>query len=548
MKRFIKPVLALLLALALAAPAWAAGPAESDIYYTQLSADAREIYDMMLQADIMECLRSGESYTLEFDGPFDDFNGACQAIFSANSYALSAFELNHPEMFWLNGSRDNAVGNSDHITLTVTPSFSSNWADGGRSTYDDAAAVDAVVQQIAAEARAQGGQYAQLLYAHDWLTAHNEYNAEAASAGPYYAEDGYLAWTPLSALSDEYQPICEGYSKAFKLICDALGIPCVTVDGTASGGGHEWNQVLLNGAWYAVDVTFDDPTVYGVSGNVSGFEMHDFFLVGAFTQTSMYRTFSDTHVPNGARIAGTNFTFPELSDFGYGVDPGSPDPEWPEEPEAPDDPGRPADSDDPDDPDESDKPEEPELPEPIVFADVAEDAYYAGAVDWAVLLGVTNGTKLNDENGLNWFSPDATVTRGQAVTFLWRAFGCPEPETEENPFAAVNETDYLYKPVLWAVENGITNGTKLNDENGQSWFSPKDPVQRGQMLTFLWRAEGKPGFEGEGLGGYADAEYWAHEVGALGITEGSYATRAACPRCDVVYYLYQVWILDWIAG
>ena len=84
--------------------------------------------------------------------------------------------------------------------------------------------------------------------------------------------------------------------------------------------------------------------------------------------------------------------------------------------------------------------------EPYVdpFLDVLEKEYYAEPVRWAVSREpqITNGT------GANTFSPEATCTRGQVVTFLWRAMGCPEPTSTQNPFADVHESDYFYKPVL----------------------------------------------------------------------------------------------------
>ena len=183
--------------------------------------------------------------------------------------------------------------------------------------------------------------------------------------------------------------------------------------------------------------------------------------------------------------------------------------------------------------------DKPEAPEPIVFADVDEDAYYSTAVDWAVEVGVTNGTKLNDENGENWFSPDATVTRGQAVTFLWRSKGEPEPEMQENPFTDVKETDYFYKAVLWAVENGLTNGVS------PTAFAPGSSVTRGQMVTFLWRTAGRPGETEDYKEKHwaADAEFWAHEVGCLGDQALNYTTNGDCPRCDVVYYLFNAILL-----
>ena len=94
--------------------------------------------------------------------------------------------------------------------------------------------------------------------------------------------------------------------------------------------------------------------------------------------------------------------------------------------------------------------------EPYVdpFLDVLEKEYYAEPVRWAVNHDpqITNGT------GANTFSPEATCTRGQVVTFLWRANGSPEPKSASNPFVDVKTDDYFYKAVLWAVEQGITNG------------------------------------------------------------------------------------------
>ena len=519
MKRFWKTALALLLALALAVPAAAFGPPESDVFNAQLSDLARGIYEAMHHPEVLECLRSGGSYSLVFDGPFDSFTQGTDTIYEAHSYAFSAFELNHPEMFWLNGSSNRCEGNTEKITMTVTPNFQSNWTSGGRSTAADEAAADAVVQLLAQEARAQGGDYEQLLYVHDWLTTNNEYNTAAAAVGPNGAADGYLAWTPLAALTDVSQPVCEGYAKAFKLVCDALEIPCVIVDGQAEGG-HEWNHVLLDGAWYAVDVTFDDP-VGGGSGNVSGIEMHDYFLVGSDTQVKGYLTFSDTHTPDGSRIAGTSFGFPALSPIAY-------DPAAPHAPEEPD------------------EPDEPEWPDPIEFSDVPEFSYYAPAVDWAVMIGVTNGMGKDPDDplGRDYFAPNDTVTRGQAVTFLWRARGEPEPDTEENPFEDVSETDYFYKAVLWAVENNITNGMDATH------FGPKLHVTRGQMITFLWRALGRPGEteDYEGKKWYSDAEYWGSELGILAGTDKAYSNQDDCPRCDVVYYLFRAILSADIAG
>ncbi|MBQ7098472.1 MAG: glycoside hydrolase N-terminal domain-containing protein, partial [Oscillospiraceae bacterium] len=86
------------------------------------------------------------------------------------------------------------------------------------------------------------------------------------------------------------------------------------------------------------------------------------------------------------------------------------------------------------------------------FTDVPEGSFYFDSVLWAVEQGITSGTTATT------FTPDRNVTRAEAVTFLWRAKGSPEPTSATNPFEDVPEDAFYYKAVLWAVENGITNG------------------------------------------------------------------------------------------
>ena len=109
------------------------------------------------------------------------------------------------------------------------------------------------------------------------------------------------------------------------------------------------------------------------------------------------------------------------------------------------------------------------------FVDVKKSDYYYDAVLWAAESGVTGGT--SDTT----FSPNQPCTRGQVVTFLWRAAG--EPATyAENPFVDVNENDFFSEAVLWAVANEITAGTS------PTTFSPEQTCTRGQVVAFLWRS------------------------------------------------------------
>ena len=171
------------------------------------------------------------------------------------------------------------------------------------------------------------------------------------------------------------------------------------------------------------------------------------------------------------------------------------------------------------------------------FEDVPADSFYIDPVLWAVEKGVTNGT---DETT---FSPNKACVRAQAVTFLWRAAGSPEPETEYNPFVDVEEADFYYKAVLWAVENHITNG--MDDEH----FGPMLECNRAQIVTFLWRAEGMPAAEGntpftdvEVGSFYEKAVLWAAQNGiANGMTETTFGPDVVCNRGQIVTFLYRAY-------
>lgn len=166
------------------------------------------------------------------------------------------------------------------------------------------------------------------------------------------------------------------------------------------------------------------------------------------------------------------------------------------------------------------------------YYDIPKDAAYTDAVLWAKKAKITNGT------GNGTFSPDATVDRATMVTFLWKQAGQPEPTTTENPFADVSESDWYYKAVLWAVENKVTDGT------GKSTFSPKALVDRAQIMTFLWKAAGRPAATAEkalsdvaDTAWYHDAAQWAAGQGLL--SGDTLEPKATCTRAQVVELLYR---------
>ena len=143
-------------------------------------------------------------------------------------------------------------------------------------------------------------------------------------------------------------------------------------------------------------------------------------------------------------------------------------------------------------------------------------------MSWALANGITDGISDNQFGSAN------SVTRAQAVTFLWRAAGKPEPNSMTSTFNDVKDTSaWYYKAVLWAAEKGITDGIDNNT------FGVEGTLAYDQMLTFMCRAAGVD-TSGDWSG---KALQWA---ASNGLTSGlSYSAKNNCPRSDVVYILWK---------
>ena len=168
------------------------------------------------------------------------------------------------------------------------------------------------------------------------------------------------------------------------------------------------------------------------------------------------------------------------------------------------------------------------------FEDVSTDAYYNDAVEWAVKSGITNGKA----EGL--FGSNDPCTRGQIVTFLWRAAGSPSPKGTAKAPADVLPGSYCCDAVVWALENGIANG--LPD----GIFGVDITCTRAQSVTFLFRAVGKSVDSkaefSDALPGsyYANAVAWAVENGVTnGIGDGLFGSDNDCTRAQIVTFLWR---------
>ena len=170
------------------------------------------------------------------------------------------------------------------------------------------------------------------------------------------------------------------------------------------------------------------------------------------------------------------------------------------------------------------------------FVDVPADSYYFDAVKWAQKLGITNGKT----DAL--FGSNDPCTRGQIVTFLWRAAGSPEPKGAASGMSDVVSGSYYEKAVAWAIENGITTGTTA------STFSPDATCTRAQAVTFLARALNAKAASAAEFSDvptdsyFADAVAWAAANGVTeGIGGGLFGSDNDCTRGQIVTFLYRAY-------
>jgi len=172
------------------------------------------------------------------------------------------------------------------------------------------------------------------------------------------------------------------------------------------------------------------------------------------------------------------------------------------------------------------------------FADVPADSFYYEPVLWALENGITTGATATT------FNPNGPCLRAHVVTFLHRAAGNPVPTSTKNPFTDVKSSDFFYKPVLWAVERGITNGTSATT------FGSYDNCNRAAVVTFLWRAAGcpepkavnNPFVDVKPTDFFYKAVLWAVENGITnGVDATHFGPTAGCNRAQVVTFLYRAY-------
>ena len=166
---------------------------------------------------------------------------------------------------------------------------------------------------------------------------------------------------------------------------------------------------------------------------------------------------------------------------------------------------------------------------PIAFDDVKPTDWFAESVAWALQKGITVGTSETT------FSPNATCTRAQIITFLWRAVGYPKTGAA-NPFSDVKPTDYYYESAIWAYQMGMVTGAT---------FDGNTPCTRASTVTYLWKNAGSPKTKASSVftdvpagAEYAQAVAWAltNKI-TNGTSETTFSPDNTCTRGQIVTFL-----------
>lgn len=279
-------------------------------YYNQLDENAKIIYEA-LNNNIDNLKKS--NYKIDFSTKFNTLlnqtNGQYKLDIAFQS-ALDAFFYDHPELFYIDLTKINliikytTIGPKTTYTVSIAPSDNQNYLyDNFKSEVQVNEAISNVENIKHSTIKSLNGKsaYEKALYVHDALVNSLEYNSSANCHNIY----GALV---------EKSAVCEGYAKAFKYILDDLNIECILVSGNATNSSkktelHMWNYIKLDGKWYGVDVTWDDPIIVG--GYTKNIIRHDYFCKGS-------NVFNESHVvSNKISDEGKLFKIPTLSNKNY---------------------------------------------------------------------------------------------------------------------------------------------------------------------------------------------------------------------------------------
>lgn len=238
-------------------------------------------------------------------------------------YALGALDFDKMDFYWLNiGSMTYMCTGSGRNTKLIinlsqkADNFYINAYSSADEIKNDISQMNSVVNELTAQV-ADKSTYEKVLAFNDYLVKHNEYNRYISSGN--YSSASSLAYEPVSSLvygstdfSNDKNPVCEGYSRGMKMLCDKANIPCILV----SGNAHMWNAIKMDdGNWYSLDSTFNDPVTNGTISSEYLESIKDRYTLVGTDSVISNEVFTKRHTPeDGFLVYGASVcTYPKFS-------------------------------------------------------------------------------------------------------------------------------------------------------------------------------------------------------------------------------------------
>lgn len=286
--------------------------ATSFSYYAQLDDYAKIIYTELEKN--LENMKSG-TYNVDFGTTFDDLlhteNGE-EVLNQSFQLAINALNFDNPELFFIDISKLFLLTKISTRLWTTTYTVeigTNNGRNYWNETFTSEEQIEDAILAIEAQKReiekyARGSAENQIKVVHDSLVELLEYDSTISEDNIYNIYGALI----------NRSTVCEGYARAFKAMMDDLNIPCLIACGIGQNSSgqtesHAWNYVMIDGKWYAIDVTWDDPIIIG-SGRVSEDINYRYYLKGS-------RDFFENHTENGEIVGNSSFRYPVLSEENY---------------------------------------------------------------------------------------------------------------------------------------------------------------------------------------------------------------------------------------
>ncbi len=268
---------------------------DNSYYYNQLDTYGKTIYSTLYSN--LDNIKSGD-YTVDFGMTFNELlqsdNGE-KVLADAFQLSINALLLDHPEIFYLDVTKmymyteTTTTIKGTTYKISIGPEGDSKYLAYGFNSKSDVVIAEDKLNTILylIKSNLSGDVYNQIKQVHNYLIDNINYDSENTSE---------LSHGIYGALVNDLA-VCDGYSKAFKYILDNIGISCIEVCGVAENSSgtresHAWNDVVINGKWYAVDVTWDDPIIIGGNGRLTDTLRYNYFLKGS-------DTFYSSHTEDG---------------------------------------------------------------------------------------------------------------------------------------------------------------------------------------------------------------------------------------------------------